>query len=246
MSSSTYFFIAQLLPEQDCWSFYPGEISLDNGWVLDICFDLAAFWNPKLEQNFDEIKSSVGETFNVLTALYSFSSQKPLTFRLQHWVEAKQVLSKDNVIGIFKSKSAPKGVASARHPSNRRWRRVCRAFRKIQGEQNLRLALKDYVSAMKDGGDDAFFFAYRAIENVCRKASGCTGDILPKDWSLMHQKLGTTKDQITPLTLVAQEIRHGNIASPILSNARSNRTQILEISRKVLAAEFRRSLNGFY
>jgi hypothetical protein len=40
-----------------------------------------------------------------------------------------------------------------------------------------RLAIRDVYSALQERGDDAFVFAYRAIEDVARAVSGCTGDL---------------------------------------------------------------------
>lgn len=245
-SSSTYYFIAQLSPEDECRTFYPGELQIGDGWVLDICFDLMSIWNPSVQTKFGRVRPSITEAFNLLTDLYTFDSNKLLTYRLRNWVEAKEVCSPKNMIGVFKTNLTWKKHPSGRHPNNRRWRRVAKAFPAFRGNPQLRLAVKDYVSAIRDSGDDAFFFAYRAVESICRNASGSKGEkISDSDWKLMHQKLGTTKSSIDPLTKVAKEIRHGNINSQTLVNARSDKERLLGIARDVLTAEFKRSVKGF-
>ena len=244
-SASTFFFLARLSPEGDCRGFNPGELSLGDGWILDICYDLMCLWNPRVGGTFPDTKLFVREACNLLTDLYSFKADKVLAFELRNWVETKEMESLKNVIGTFLPNVQPGRKPSPASEGSRRWKRVAKAFLCIHNNPHLRLSIKDYVSAIRDSGDDAFFFAYRAIESICRSASGATGDLQPSDWTTMHSRLGTTKSKIDPLTSVATAIRHGDVKSMVLVNARANRDHLLTIAREVMVTEFKRSVKGF-
>ena len=109
----------------------------------------------------------------------------------------------------------------------------------------MRQALKDYVSALNDSGDDAFFYAYRAVEAVCRSVSSPKNELQASDWRRMHAALGTSKSTIDPLTNVAKEIRHGNVTGKALAKARKSRTVVLTIARKVIAKALMKRYRGF-
>jgi hypothetical protein len=242
---STYFFIAQLNPESECRKFNPGELKLNDGWVVDIYYDLICIWNPSVQESFDNIRKFVPQAFTLLIDLFSFHTKKIITFQLQSWVEAKDVSSAKNVIGIFKSNLGSIKIPGQKHPTNRVWRKVAKGFSVFKDNPNYRIAIKDYVSALRDGGDDAFFFAYRAVESICRSITGTTGDLKISDWGKMHSRLSTSETKIKPLFKASTAIRHGDVKSSELITARSNRDNILNISREVLKAEFKISVKGF-
>lgn len=242
---STYYFIAQLNPESECRTFNPGELKINDGWVVDIYYDLICIWNPNVHESFDKIRPFVSQAFKLLIDLFSFRTKKIISYQLLTWVEAKDISSPKNVIGMFKSNLGSIKISGQKHPTNRIWRKVAKGFSVFKDNPYLRIAIKDYVSALRDGGDDAFFFAYRAIESICRGITGATGDLKNSDWEKMHRRLGTTKTQIDPLFKASTPIRHGDVDSSELIAARSNRNNILDISREVLKAEFKISVKGF-
>ncbi len=243
--ASTYFIIGTLFPDADCLAFNPGEMALGRGWVLDICYTLVSLWNPRLRRPFHVLKPMVREYLSLLVDLYSFHANKILSFRLVHWVETREVIAKQNMIGVFMGTDSIKISSNRNNPQNRRWRKVAKIFFDVLNDPHLRLAVKDYVNAMRDEGHDSMFFAYRAVEHVCRSISGVAGQISAAEWAKMHQSLGTSKPLIDPLINAATRVRHGDVASHQVARARHQRDKILAISRDVLIRRFRYTHRGF-
>jgi hypothetical protein len=238
--ASTYFIIGTLSPDADCLAFNPGELKLGRGWVLDICYTLVSLWNPRLRRPFHVLKPLVREYLRLLADLYSFHANRLLSFKLVHWVEAREVIAKKNMIGVFKGSDSIRITANRNNEQNRRWRKVARIFAYVLSQQHLRLAVKDHVNAMREEGYDSAFFAYRSVEHVCRSITGAVGQLSSSDWAKMHQALGTSKSMIEPLTKAATQVRHGNISSTKqVERMVKRREELLGISRGVLARRFR-------
>lgn len=243
--ASTYFIIGSFFPDADCRAFNPGEMALGRGWVLDICYTLVSLWNPRLRRPFNVLKPMVREYLSLLVDLYSFHANKLLSFRLVHWVEAREVVAKKNMIGVFMGTDSIRISRNRNNPQNRRWRKITKIFFDVLNESHLRLAVKDYVNAMRDEGHDSMFFAYRAVEHVCRSITGVPGQISADDWDKMHQVLGTSKPLLDPLINSATQVRHGNVTTRQIAAARQRRDQLLAISRDVLIRRFQDTHRGF-
>ncbi len=240
--NSTYFFIGKLEPFEECKDFNPGELSLGDGWTLDINLDLICIWKSGVVDPFDKINPFIKELFSLIIALFIFRSKILLKFRLTNWIEAKEIESVKNLIGVYVSRySQPRRNARI----NVTWKKCAHIFSKFQHHQLFRLALKDCVTSLQEEGDDSFFYAYRALENTCRAITGAKTDITKQHWEQMHKKVGTCKTLIDPLTAAALDIRHGNISGTGLENARKNRKQVLGISRNVLATAFKKYFRGY-
>ncbi len=238
--ASTYYFIGQFEPYEKCKDFNPGELDLGDGWILDIFLDLVCIWNSKVSKPFNEVSPYVNRAVALVTALFIFRSRIILNHRFSHWIEAKEVHSPKNIIGAYVGDKVSKYAEPRRNARvNTHWKKAAAIFPKVMSNQFIRLALKDYMSALKDGSDDAFFYAYRSIENVCRLVSGAQDEFKASHWEKMHKELGTAKTYIDPLLNVATDIRHGHFDSSALEDARKKRNQLLDISRTVLSNVFR-------
>jgi len=214
--------------------------------VLDVCYNLICLWNPRVRRSFRGLKPYAKDSLDLLVDLYSFNADKVISYRLTNWVEAQEVYANRNMIGVYVGGSAIKMAGSRNNPQNRRWRKVAKAFPMVNRRPHLRVAIKDYVNALRDGGDDAFFFAYRAIESACRDATKANGQIQKSDWDRMHQTIGTSKSGIDPLLSVAKEIRHGNVSSSTLAAARRRREKLIKIAREVLIKSIQDTAKGFF
>lgn len=240
--SSTYFFIARLEPFDECRNFNPGELRIRDGWVLDICTDLICLWNPEVSQPFADLRPFMSQALDVITALYIFRSKRVISYQLRNWIECKELSCRKNMIGAFLAHPVNPRASSR---VNVTWKRAAKAFPKVFDTAFLRLAVKDYAAALKDRGDDAFLFAYRGIESICRGISGATTEFKPTDWAKMHSSLGTSKSLVDPLLAAAKEIRHGDVSGPNLASARRSREAVLDISRNVLSRALKKHCPGF-
>jgi hypothetical protein len=220
-------------------------MKVGGGWVLDICYTLVSLWNPHVRLPFGAIKPLAREYLSLLVDLYSFHANTLLSCKLVNWVEAREVSARENMIGVFMGSNSIKISRDRRNPQNRRWRKVAKIFPSVLGQPHLRLAIKDYVNALRDEGDDSMFFAYRAVENVCRSITGSTGQITPAQWTQMHATIGTDKDLIDPLLGAAKQVRHGNITSAQLVAARNRRDRLVAVSRDVIVRSFQQNAGWF-
>jgi len=106
-----------------------------------------------------------------------------------------------------------------------------RALRLAAENVFFRLALRDYVRAIADVSDCAFY-CYRSIESV-------KNSFVPSDgrgsWDEMHAALGTSRDEIDRrVKAFADPVRHGNwVAAP--STDAATRHDILLCTRDVLS-----------
>src|SRR4029453_2868311 len=103
-------------------------------------------------------------------------------------------------------------------------------------EPTLRLAFKDFGFSLRDRGDDAFLYAYRAVENARRFHAGkVSATETTPVWPPLHAALvGRSEEQLQPLTDAATSIRHGDTKSAALAAARVNRDGTLVLAEDVL------------
>ena len=127
------------------------------------------------------------------------------------------------------------------------WRRVAKFFPNISESFYHKLMLKDYYNCINDSGDDAFFFAYRILEDIKEAINLEKGITDEKDWHELHRALNTDEAFIKPLTGIATKVRHGNLnSSVVLAARRKNRRQkILNIAFDLMKREFKRKFTGF-
>lgn len=243
---STYFFIGRLSPAEDCSKFHPGEIRLDKNWMLDICRDGISIWIPGTRKSFDELKPAVLDAFDIVINTFMLITGERLDFNFQNWVETRGIVSKSNMIGWIVSSFASKATPKKRNKFNVAWRKVGKFYPKILANFYHRMALRDFKSCITISGDDAFFYAYRIVEDIRRAVTINLADGLPTDkyWEEMHSILGTSKKQIDPLTRVAKYVRHGDTKSHIVRGARRRKKQLIEIALSVMKKEFKWTFKG--
>lgn len=109
--------------------------------------------------------------------------------------------------------------------------RVAEAARKVPG---YRLALVDVLAALRDRGDDAFVFAYRAVSDLARAVSA-SGRV---DWPALHRHLSTTeetfRERLGPLQNARDAAAHGDEGDPALVLARRNRHGLVKLARQIV------------
>ncbi len=250
--NKTYYFTATLSPAEYCRDFNPGELYLGNGYRLDIFFNGVTIWNPNIKNNFVKIYPFVKDALEIIMAAFVFREYViskrifKFQFSIQRCIEAMSVKAKSNLIRTL---DYPGKIytPSTRARVNVTWRRVAKFFPEINRNFNHKIALKDYLTCINDSGDNAFFFAYRIIEDIKRGIDLENNITDEKDWSGVHRCLNTNKSFIDPLTSVAKEVRHGNLKSQVVLNVMKmkERERILDISFELMRREFKRKFPGF-
>lgn len=248
--NKTYYFVATLNPAEYCRDFNPGELYLGNGYRLDIYFNGITIWNPSLKFNFIKVWPFIREAFDIVLSAFIFREHIvsnrifKLSISIQRCIEAMKVKADSNLIWTL---DYPGKIYTPNTKSrvNVTWRRAAKFFPRINKNINHKLALKDYLSCIRDSSDNAFLFAYRILEDI-RRAINLEKNITDEQsWINLHQLLNTTRSFIEPLTEVSEKVRHGNLNSSIVIKARGKRKEILNIAFELMKREFRRKFPGF-
>jgi len=99
-------------------------------------------------------------------------------------------------------------------------------------DQNFRIALNDYMSAIEDGSNCAFY-CYRAIEAIKQTFAGKSDK---QKWQGMHESLGTCREYITKNIKQHADIeRHGNWMDQT-DLSLNNLTEMQKVTQDILLA----------
>ncbi len=146
---------------------------------------------------------------------YTFFSDKNksrvhLEAQSTQWVELRDTTITDNYItGYMDDSFAILGYPDKTHMDNDALKTIVDIFQLILNTSALRLALNDYRMARRSRLEDTFVYLFRAIESI-RKHFDVEGDSAQANWDRMHNALGTSESQISPLTQEAKKARHGD------------------------------------
>ncbi len=241
---TTYYFIGDL--SDPFAKYFVSNLSLADGFFLEVMMDCISVWGSAYK-DFPQIRLRVENTLDVITAGFSFRINEPVFYKFRNWVEARKVIAKENMIGLMLSAYKKQRHYSARSPKNNHWRKSAGLYNELyrgKGNNNHIIALKDYRSAMADRSENAFLFAYRSIEDICRAVTG-HDNIEEKHWDYMHTILGTSKKVIDPLHRVAKRVRHGNMTHITVRRAKKRREKLISIAQVIIEKELRRTFPKF-
>lgn len=239
---STYFFIGRLLDQSARYNIQ--EFSLVGGFYLEVLLDGIAVWGTT-SKPFNEVRLEVRDILDTIVAAFVFKTKKPLSYTLDAWVETKEVVAKRNMIGWIIGPLKSRKHYSMSSKNNAPWKKAATLYNMLargKGNRNHLLALKDFRAAVMDTSEDAFLFAYRSVEDICRAINNCD-DIKNKNWTFMHQTLKTSKNYIEPLTEVATKVRHGNIHHTTVIVANSEREKLINIAHEIIGKELKQTFH---
>jgi len=239
---STYFFIGNLSDQSA--KYFVNEYPLIGGFFLEVHLNGIALW-VSTKKDFDNIFRKTKEIFDIIIPAFVFKTNKTLTYRLEHWVEAKETISRKNIVGWILNPFVSREHYPRQSKKNSPWKKAAWFYNNLRkGNNNHTLALKDYHSALLDVGPDSFLFAYRAVEDICRAVTGCD-EIGKNDWGKMRKTLRITKTFIDPLTNVSKLVRHGSVTKINVKRAIKNRGRYLNITHSIIEKEFKRKFPQF-
>jgi hypothetical protein len=193
--ASTYFFIGRLSDPQA--RFQVQDAPLGGGLRLDVFWDAISVWGTTT-QPFDTFRPEVRSALDLMVAAYVFKTDRPIDYRLENWAEAKGVEGKEGVVGRFLVPNQPlPALPPTRSRLNTPWKLAAKLNRaRLAGSvtQNHVFALRDYQQALLEPSDNAFIYAWRAVEDTCRAVSG-QPDVSAATWTAMHNALQTKGPQ---------------------------------------------------
>jgi hypothetical protein len=234
---SAFWFRGRLLPSA-ATRFNVQGISVAPGVEFVALHDGIAVWSKPGSSEMKTLEAA-RDFLDIVVSAHALISGIALDFSFEGWVEAKAALVEDTVIGFGVD---PRGHDPYLAPRSRRsvdMRRAARLAAAARGAPGWRLALRDVWSALSLRGDDAFVFAYRAVEDLARAVSGRAGELRASDWRTLHAHLSTYEDafraRIGPLQDARRAAAHGDESDPKLQAARQDRAARLAIGRRIVA-----------
>ena len=246
--TATYYFIGKLSPEESCIWFNPREIQLGGGWVLDIFKSGIALWNPKVDRDAPQIREFVKDTLDTVVTTFNFLTKLKLKHTVTNLIEARDVVSTNNLIWWYLPEFYVKRPASSKNKWNRTWRKVGKFYRRIGNSFYHKIALRDFQNCIDSVGDDSFFYAFRIVEDIRRATTSHLppGKETADYWAEMHKILGTREATIRPLTEVSTKVRHGDFNDPIVLRARAKKDEIINIALDVMKRAFKLKFKGLF
>jgi len=239
----TYFFFADVEPKELMTFGVEAGIQLDDDSTLEVLGHALAYWAIAEEQDPLTLRAFVQDVFDVTLAIYALirldrgDRRDALRLRaeLHSWLEVRGVEARTNVVGTIHERYAAGAVTELDGPRARDFTTAANAAWRFVRKPTLRLAFKDLGFSLLDRGDDAFLYAYRAVETARRfHANKVSATETKSVWPPLHAALGTSERQLQPLTDAATSIRHGNTKSAALAAARVNRDATLVLAEDVL------------
>lgn len=215
----TYFFFADVEPKELMTFGVEAGIPLDDDSTLEVLGHALAYWAIAEEQDVLTLRAFVQDVFDVTLAIYALirldrgDRRDALRLRaeLHSWLEVRGVEARANVVGTIHERYEAGAVTELDGPRARDFTTAATAAWRFVREPTLRLAFKDLGFSLRDRGDDAFLYAYRAVENARRfHAAKVSATETKPVWPPLHAALGTSEGQLQPLTDAATSIRHGD------------------------------------
>ncbi len=242
-SSSGWWFYGKLRPAA-ATRFNVQLVRVQDETYLEIFHDMIAVWS-KPAPYVIEGRQAARELLDLVVSAYALISRVVLEWSLEGWVEATRASFARTVMG---------GVVDPRghHPelppdsqqsvSIRQAAELAVAMRGMHGSYGL--ALRDIRAALADDGDDAFVFAFRALEDLAYVYSFRTGQLRPADWSSLAEHLGMADEDFDARKKPLKDARnmwgHGDTENPDLATARAAHEALIEEARRIVAEALHR------
>jgi hypothetical protein len=243
---STVYVFGELEPRELAF-FNADEIRVDPrhrlGATVEVIGHGVGFWSPDNSTARAFATYLEGEALLRLTvAAYSLLGGTPFRVRANGWVEARDVVGEATMMGFSSPRFGYVKLWDHDDSRNAAIREAVAIAAKARRWPLYRLALRDLHAAALEPGDDAFVYAYRAVEAV-RQAITPIGSEKAQ-WAPMHQELGTREVDYRKLAAVSAVVRHPRPGSDELRKARRPRRRrwLLGLAREAVVLAFERRL----
>jgi hypothetical protein len=238
--SSGFWFYGRIGPGFLVPPFSVSDVAVTDAVQLQIAWEGIGLWSPPGERQFKQPREA-NTLFGTVISAWALMSGTALTVTLEGWVEAHNAAVADSTMGWIINRPGAAAQASPQSEQSKLMREACELATKIYQRAPYRLAVRDVHSALSDREDDAFVYAYRALEDLARAVSGQEEQLTGADWQALHNRLGQDPEiaakEIEPLRLARNAIGHGNPDHSDLREARQRRDDLLlDVRRRVLRA----------
>ena len=239
-ASSGFWFYGRIGPAFLVPPFSVSDVPVADGVQLQVAWEGIGLWAPPGESKFKQ-PGEATTLFRTVVSSWALMSGTALTVTLEGWVEAHDADVAVSTMGWIINRPGAAAQASPESEVSNIMREACELAAKINSRDPYRLAVRDVHSALSDSDDDAFVYAYRALEDLARAVSGTEEQVTEADWKALHERLGQdpeiARKEIEPLRLARNAIGHGNPQHADLREARLRRSELLlDVRRRVLRA----------
>jgi hypothetical protein len=217
--TSSYVFIYTLVPENRCYNlrYESGNYFSENfqaEFRLSVWQSmLLIYYLDKSGVTFEIVRRRAELFVRMLMMGRAFfnSAQRPLDYYPTHWVELPPQ-SQRVVVGNISNEPNP----DMQHPENKSFVEAERILPLVSEHASLRRALEDFVSSISNASPDAYFYAYRAIENVRSHFQKSGRDEERKlAWNAMNIALNCRKEDYDELVRLSEKHRHAKVDEQI-------------------------------
>ncbi len=236
-ASSGFWAIGRLSPYAST-GFNTQNVLVDADTYVEVFIDGIAVWSKSggaFARSFEEARSFLG----LVAASYTLVSGVALDFAFTGWVEATEATLDGTMIGFIIPRGPPPKI-SAESKRSKQMQKAIEIAVAVSHRGPWRLAVRDVHAAhlAANQTDDAFVFAYRAIEDLSRAFSPDG----KKRWADLHAHLGTTdtafKGRTKRLKAARDAVGHGDERDPALVYARANSSRLIGLSRTIVREAF--------
>lgn len=232
--SSAFWFYGRLHPGQRVPNFDVQEVVISEIVRLELIRDGIGVWSRPGARYFKQ-PGEATELFRLVVAAYALVSGEALDVTLDGWIEATEAKLDGAVLGFRVERSLYASEVDA--PRSEQMRAAAELAIRVRQSPNLRLAIRDIYAALQDPttSDDAFLFAFRAVEDCARALTGSDDEANRVDWASFHQELGRSpdegKERLDPLTRARNAVAHGDVATSDLAEPRGKRSELIDLAR---------------
>ena len=190
--SSAFWFHGRIHPAPRVPAFYAEEIQVEEGVTLEIICEGISVWAKPGTERYKQ-PGEATDLFRLVLSAYALLARDAFDPELEGWIEATKAQLEGSMVGFIIPRTiGPEEKESAETKRVQAAADLAIAVREIP---SLRLAIRDIYAAVRDrdASDDAFFFAYRAVEDCARTVSGADSDIGAKEWLRFMRVLVSTE-----------------------------------------------------
>lgn len=239
-AASAFWFYGRLGPPFVVPPFNVSDVAIGDGATLEIAWEGIGVWAPAGHARFKQ-PGEISDLLRTVVGAWTATSGQALVVTLEGWVEATDASFSQVTMGWVSQRPMAAMAADPASELSRRMRQTCELASRAHTIAGYRLALRDLHSAHLDSGEDAFVYAYRALEDVARHVSRRAGQLGAEGWASFHEHLGLEADQgraeLDPLKRARDAIVHGDREDVALSYAHQRREELLlDARRRVLRA----------
>lgn len=215
-----YFAAGRVMPERVAVNFQPTQIEFGRG-LAEVACDSSQL-SIRIEIDGETDLGSAHATSDYLVNMVVGALGYSLG--CGYYAEITQVIPETGPAAVFGVRPVP----DLEFPN---YEREFRAALDLSGRNVFfRMAIRDYMQALTDAHDCAFY-CYRAIEAIQNSFAAPPGS---NGWDRMHAALGTTRGQIDDIVKVyADPNRHGNWAESKPTTG-AERARMLTLLRDIL------------